>query len=176
MSWIDVFRHITPKGNAKILAGMADTMPAIITKASLITPLRRQHFLAQSAEESDGFVAWHEYASGARYNGRRDLGNIHPGDGPRYRGAGCIELTGRLNYRKVGKELGLDLEGNPLLVQSFPTWGLVGAVYWREHNINDAADRNDIEACTRLVNGGLNGLAKREIYFARARYAVKMLL
>jgi predicted chitinase len=41
------------------------------------------------------------------------LGNTQKGDGARYRGRGYVQLTGRSNYRKAGKLVGSDLEGNP---------------------------------------------------------------
>lgn len=41
------------------------------------------------------------------------LGNIKPGDGARYAGRGYVQLTGRANYDRAGRAIGVDLVGNP---------------------------------------------------------------
>ena len=40
-------------------------------------------------------------------------GNVNPGDGVRFCGRGFVQLTWRDNYARAGRELGVDLVGNP---------------------------------------------------------------
>ena len=47
-----------------------------------------QMLMANMMHETCNFVYMKEIASGEAYNGRSDLGNTQPGDGPRYKGAG----------------------------------------------------------------------------------------
>lgn len=41
------------------------------------------------------------------------MGNSNRGDGARYKGRGYVQLTWKKNYRKAGKAIGRDLEGQP---------------------------------------------------------------
>jgi predicted chitinase len=145
---------------------------AAMKEASINTPLRIAHFMAQLGTESAGLVYWEEIASGSEYEGRKDLGNTQPGDGKRYKGRGPIQITGRSNYKACGTALGLDLINNPtLLIQ--PQNGFRSAGwYWDSRNINAKADADDILACTRAVNGGTNGFDSRKAYLAKAKKAL----
>jgi putative chitinase len=141
----------------------------VLEQYAITTPSRICHFLAQIAHESDGFRTTQEYASGAAYEGRRDLGNTKAGDGKRYRGRGLIQLTGRANYRVYGKRLGLELEGYPELAAQPPASLLIACEYWKAKGLNALADKDDIAAITRRINGGTNGLAGRRAWLAKAR-------
>ena len=77
----------------KISAASQDVVNAInsaMREATVNTPARKAAFLAQIIEESDGLNTTSEYASGAEYEGRTDLGNTEPGDGKRFKGRGFI--------------------------------------------------------------------------------------
>jgi putative chitinase len=127
--------------------------------------------LAQIAHESAGFATLVEYASGKAYEGRKDLGNTQPGDGVRYKGRGVIQLTGRANYRALGDYLGINLEAQPDLAAMPYVAYQVAAHYWLDRNINADADRDDLEAVTRAINGGTNGIKSRAALLAKAKAA-----
>lgn len=132
-------------------------------------PLRLAHFMAQLAHESGGFRYMEEIASGAAYEGRKDLGNVIPGDGKRYKGRGPIQLTGRANYKRFGGICGIDFENHPEL-PALPSIGLhVALLYWRDRNLNALADKDDLEGITRKINGGLNGLTDRRVQLVKAK-------
>lgn len=139
------------------------------TYGILDTGLRLAHFMGQCGHESGSFRYMEEIASGAAYEGRADLGNTQAGDGRRFKGRGPIQLTGRGNYRRVGRQIGIDLERHPEIV-SHPSIGLlVGCVYWADRSLNAKADADDIIGLTKAINGGLNGLADRRIQTDRAK-------
>lgn len=130
--------------------------------------LREAAFLAQLAHESAELRYFEELASGAAYEGRRDLGNTQPGDGRRYKGRGPIQLTGRANYALFGRLLGLDLVGHPELAATPEVGFRVAGLFWLRHGLNERADRQDFWGITRAINGGTNGLKDRQRYYRRA--------
>lgn len=139
------------------------------TYGILDTGLRLAHFMGQCSHESGAFRYMEEIASGQAYEGRADLSNTQPGDGRRFKGRGPIQLTGRANYRRVGRQIGIDLESHPEIV-SHPSLGLlVGCVYWADRKLNAKADADDLMGLTRAINGGTNGLEDRKVQTAKAK-------
>lgn len=140
-----------------------------------LSPLRLAAFIAQLAHESGEFRWMEEIASGAAYEGRKDLGNTQPGDGKRFKGRGPIQLTGRANYRRFGRALGLDLEAHPELA-ALPTVGFrTAGLFWKQKKLNEAADLQDFRLITKRINGGMNGWKERVRYYQLARAAFGLL-
>lgn len=171
--WAAVLRRIAPEGKPEIVLGLAGALPAAIAKYDLSNRLRQAHFLSQWAEETAGYTHLTEEASGREYEGRRDLGDTQPGDGARFKGRGLCMLTGRSNYARLSKMLVVDFVAHPQIVATFPHALNVAAVFWRDHALNGFADRDDLDTITRRINGGLNGLATRRAYLARAKRALR---
>lgn len=131
--------------------------------------LRLSHFMAQLCHESGSFRYMEELASGQAYEGRADLGNTQPGDGKRFKGRGPIQVTGRANYRRYGRKIGIDLEGAPEIAAN-PSIGLHLALeYWRANGLNTFADADNVLAITKAINGGTNGLDDRKAHLAKIK-------
>jgi putative chitinase len=151
--------------------------------AKLDTAERRAMWFAQVLEESIGLSATTELASGEEYEGRADLGNTEVGDGPRFKGRGFIQLTGRSHYQEFSHwchRHGL-VANNHWFVEHFDdvadddfAW-LSAAWYWLQPHphdgmtfLNEAADAGNLLTATHMVNGGENGLETRKLYFNKA--------
>ncbi|WP_066337137.1 peptidoglycan-binding protein [Azohydromonas lata] len=95
----------------------------------------------------------------------RELGNLQPGDGFKFRGNGVLQTTGRLHHRRLGNACGVDFESHPDLVTA-PEHALKPALQeWSEGGLNALADRNDLRGITRRINGGFNGFEDRQLWF-----------
>lgn len=101
---------------------------------------------------------------------RKSLGNLSPGDGWCYRGRGGIQITGRACYAEIAATLGRsDLVEKPDAVAHDPAlWWETACAFWQSRKLNRWADARDIRKCTLRINGGLNGFADRQRWYAAA--------
>ena len=159
---------IAPNANAKIVAQLPASLNYWLPKYGMANKLVVAMFLAQAAEETDGFKTLREYASGAAYEGRKDLGNTQPGDGVRFAGEGIFMQTGRTNYTKEVAELGLDLVNHPDLLLIVDNAVHAACQYWQDHKLTPLALTSDIVGVTQKINGGQNGVVTRKLYYTRA--------
>jgi len=147
------FKACLPGIQSSVATQALDPMNAAMAEFGINTCLRRSAWFGQVGEESASLRYMQEIASGAAYNGRRDLGNTQPGDGPRFKGRGPLQLTGRANYQKVGQALGLDLINNPTSVATYPVGFRTSGYFWKTHGLNELADARNFAEITHRVNG-----------------------
>ncbi|NLW90091.1 MAG: hypothetical protein GXY34_00620 [Syntrophomonadaceae bacterium] len=139
-----------------------------LQRFSINTTPRLRHFISQCSHESGGGRYTKEIASGTAYEGRSDLGNTYPGDGPRYKGAGYLQVTGRHNYQSLATAIGDPrvMDGVDYVAEHYP-WTSAG-YWWSTHRMNGICDAGaSVKEITRRVNGGYNGLQNREMYYKR---------
>lgn len=144
---------------------------AAMERFQINTPVRRAAFLATVSVESARLTTTEE---GLYYRDAHRLARIYPRAfktpaeaskyvaNPKelgqllyqgYWGRGLIQLTWKDNYKKAGDALGFDYVKNPDLVAQPVHAALTAAWYWQTNGCNEAADKEDMRAVTRLVNG-----------------------
>ena len=191
-------QQLCPYAHADIVDAVVPALEKFAPAFETTTSLRRAHLMAQIAHESAGFtrlaenlnysaeripVIWprlaaravelaHQPEALANAAYANHLGNSDEasGDGWRYRGRGLIQITGRDNYRARGVVLRIDLVADPERAAEPDTAVRVALSFWQSHHCNEAADRDDIKAITRAINGAvLEGLAARRALAERAK-------
>lgn len=158
---------------AERAALFAPLLDAACQHYGITSPVRLAAFLAQIGHESGGLRYVRELASGEAYEGRKSLGNTQPGDGPRYRGRGLIQITGRANYAATTQRMqpagAPDFIDFPEALEE-PQWAAWSACdWWAAHGCNELADSGDFDALTRRINGGTNGIDDRRKRWEKAK-------
>lgn len=177
---VEQLHAIMPRLPAAQGAALLPFLESAIREFAINRPARAAAFLAQLAHESAEFrfmeEIWGPTPAQRRYEPpdrlAADLGNTEPGDGLRFKGRGPIQITGRANYRRFGELLGLDLIADPARAAAPEVAFRIAGVFWSKKGLNELADRATGAAfreITRRINGGFNGLVKRQRYYAVAR-------
>lgn len=161
------YTPVPPDELAGDVTSWTNVINQTLAERQINSPLRAAAFLAESSEETDWGATLTEYSSGVQYEGRTDLGNTEPGDGPRFKGRGGMQLTGRHNYTLAGQALGYDLVARPeMLAGNLTAAFRTAGWYWTDGrpdvgNFNDLADQGDIVGISHAINGGEWGLTER---------------
>jgi len=190
---IDVVRMTCPKARPEYLAAF-EKGDALFRQYGITTAERLEHFLAQVLHESGALTVTTENMrySAARirevwpsrpeavkfagdpeglgnnvYANRMGNGPAASGDGYRYRGRGLMQTTGKDAYARYSKLCGVDFAANPDLICDARYALLPALAEWKEIDGNTLADRGDIRAITKRINGGYTGLSERTAWLHR---------
>ena len=126
-----------------------------INKDKVLSPAEKAKAkkLARKPKEIADFV----------YANQNGNGNEATGDGSKYIGRGAIMVTGESNYLECSKFIFGDdrLLKNPELLE-LPQYSIMASMwFWTKHKLNSLADKDDVKAITKIINGGYNGLDDR---------------
>jgi len=102
------------------------------------------------------------------YSNRMGNRDEASGDGYRFRGRGCIQLTGHANYYHAGQACGVDFVMEPDLVATPMYAAMTAGWFWDTHKLNDYANRKDYVGMTKKINGGTIGLQDRIDHIEKA--------
>ena len=148
-------------------------------KQAGITGDELAQLLAQSAHETLNFTRMREAGTAEYFTKKyeqhrktaRILGNKVRGDGERYKGRGFIQLTGRDNYTRAGKALGLPLEANPELAAQPDNAAKIAVWYWQNRVAPKVQDFTNTKAVTKKINPALKHQDRRQQQFAKYQVA-----
>ena len=105
------------------------------------------------------------------YNGRMENA-LNSNDGWNYRGRGATQTTGRSGYRLLGGKIGLDLLGNPGVVNNADRFLECGVVDFILCGCLPWARQDNISMVTLKLNGGHTGLSERVAWYHRWKVAL----
>ena len=168
-----------------------DALNATFERFDISNPLRKAAFIGQCGHECGNFKmleeglsysaaglmkTWPKRFDAAKaqacqrnpkliantvYSNRMGNRDETSGDGWRFKGRGCIQLTGHANYFHAGQALGVDFVMQPELVATPMYAALTAGWFWDIHRLNQYADTKDYKTLTKKINGGFIGLEDR---------------
>lgn len=177
---VDQVKPLFPATKASNIARYLPYVAAALAVTGLTDRAMILAALGTIRAETEGFVPISELPSHyntpagrppfSAYDGRKDLGNIEPGDGARYRGRGFVQLTGRYNYRDYAKRIGADIEAFPDMANSPEVAAVLLALFLADRvtAMRKALTEGDYKKARRLVNGGSHGLDRFKSVFTIA--------
>jgi putative chitinase len=99
------------------------------------------------------------------YSNRLGNGDESSGDGYRFRGGGLFQLTGRENYTRFGKSVGMNAEKASDYVRTIEGAAISAGWYFEDRGLDKLAATPGVEDETKAINGGSIGLDERRRLF-----------
>lgn len=124
------------------------------------------------ARDEDTPKANQEAIANLVYANRLGNGDADSGDGWKYRGAGCLQITGKGNFAEVQKRCikyaGKEMDPNTL--EGFIVFGMS---FWIWQDCYKAADTGDADKVTAIINKHTESYAKRKEYFNNIKHLIQ---
>ena len=159
---VDVFAELTGYAASLFKQSEADDCNKLLQVTGFDQDMEATCMLmANILHETCNLKFLKELADGWAYEYRSDLGNDTYGDGPKYKGAGVLQLTGKHNYSRLCAAIGDPriMEGVDYVADVYP---FRSAETWiHENYLLACAQQKGFEAVCVRINGGHNGYDDR---------------
>lgn len=116
-------------------------------------------------ESTTGYARNPQKIANRVYANRMGNGPEASGDGWKYCGRGLIQLTGKDNYTWFAASIGVSPEEASEYLETFEGAAQSACWFWETNNLNQWADKGDIERMTKIINGGTIGLEDRKKHY-----------
>jgi len=182
---LDQLKYILPQASKSNIERFLTPINLTLKKFDITTPLQICAFISQIAAESGALKYTKELGSNSYFQKYepdtrigKNLGNTEKGDGPKYKGRGILQVTGRANYKQVSTSFGVDFVNQPELLEETVWASLSAGLWWkkREKKLNTPILKKDIYTISKIVNGKhpANGINERIAYYNRALKAFNL--
>ena len=128
--------------------------------------------LANEYGRSNGKKADQEAIANIAYANKLGNGNADSNDGWKYRGAGCLQITGKANFAEVQKRC-LRYAGKEFDPDTLEGFVVFGMAYWIWRDCYRAADTGDIDKVTAIINRYTSSYGSRKEHYNKIRHLVK---
>lgn len=131
--------------------------------------------LANEYGRSNGKKADQEAIANIAYANKLGNGNADSKDGWKYRGAGCLQITGKANFAEVQKRC-LKYAGKEFDPDTLEGFVVFGMAYWIQHDLYRIADKGTdlsvVDGITAKINKYTSSYEKRRRHFLSIKHLV----
>lgn len=125
-------------------------------------------YFKNAGRDANQYARQPEKIANIVYANRMGNGDSASGEGYKYRGRGLIQLTGKNNYTRFAKSLGIDNDTAIRYLASKQGAVESACWYWSTNNLNQYCDTQDMKTLTKRINGGYIGLEDRMNHYHHA--------
>ena len=97
-------------------------------------------------------------------------------DGFKYRGAGCLQITGKANFEEVQKRC-IKYAGKEMDPDTLEGFIVFGMAYWMQHDLYKLADKGKsdsvVDSITAKINYHTHSYASRRDHFGKIKELIK---
>ena len=132
---------------------------------------------AQAREYGRGVnSANQEMIANIAYANRLGNGDADSGDGFKYRGAGCLQITGKSNFEEVQKRC-VRYAGKEMDPDTLEGFVVFGFAYWMQHDLYRLADKGKsdsvVDSITAKINYHTHSYVNRVAHFGKIKELIK---